>query len=124
MIDAFSGLIVPSLIYFTINFGNSNAMNGWEIPSATDIAFTLVILAKLKLLVITIAIFDDIAVIVIIAIFYNKSLSLLSLSLGGFFIILMVILNRIFKINKVSIYVVIGFFALFCAIKSRVHAIL
>ncbi|MDE5012746.1 Na+/H+ antiporter NhaA, partial [Francisella tularensis] len=77
----------------------------------TDIAFTLGILAllgtsvpaKLKLLVITIAIFDDIAAIAIIDIFYTKSLSLLSLSLGTLFILAMIICNRIFKINISSV---------------------
>ena len=76
---------MPSLIYLSINH-DIKLINGWAIPSAADIAFTLEILAllgarvpaKLKLLVITIAIFDDIASIAIIAIFYTKSLSLLS----------------------------------------------
>ncbi|MDE4959643.1 Na+/H+ antiporter NhaA, partial [Francisella tularensis subsp. holarctica] len=74
-------------------------ITGWARPSATDIAFTLGLLAllgtrvpaKLKLLFITIAIFDDIAAIAIIAIFYTKSLSLLSLSLGTLFILAMII---------------------------------
>lgn len=78
-IAAFAGLVTPSLIYLSINH-DIKLINGWAIPSATDIAFTLGILAllgtrvpaKLKLLVITIAIFDDIAAIAIIAIFYTK----------------------------------------------------
>ena len=92
-IAAFAGLILPSLIYLLINFNNHQLLDGWAIPSATDIAFTLGILAllgsrispKLKLLVVTIAIFDDIAAIVIIAFFYSKYLSLVSLVLGLFF---------------------------------------
>ncbi|MEY8715293.1 Na+/H+ antiporter NhaA [Francisella philomiragia] len=129
-IAALAGLAVPSLIYLSINYDAN--ITGWAIPSATDIAFTLGILAllgsripaKLKLLVVTIAIFDDIAAIVIIAIFYTKSLSLLSLSLGTLFILAMIICNRVFKINRSSVYVVLGFFAWFCTIKSGVHATL
>ena len=130
-IAAFAGLVMPSLIYLSINH-DIKLINGWAIPSATDIAFTLGILAllgtrvpaKLKLLVITIAIFDDIATIAIIAIFYTKSLSLLSLSLGTLFIFVMIICNRIFKINRSSVYVILGFFAWFCTIKSGIHATL
>ncbi|AJI55300.1 Na+/H+ antiporter NhaA [Francisella philomiragia] len=129
-IAALAGLAVPSLIYLSINYDAN--ITGWAIPSATDIAFTLGILAllgsripaKLKLLVVTIAIFDDIAAIVIIAIFYTKSLSLLSLSLGTLFILAMIICNRVFKVNRSSVYVVLGFFAWFCTIKSGVHATL
>lgn len=118
------------MIYLSINYDAN--ITGWAIPSATDIAFTLGILAllgsripaKLKLLVVTIAIFDDIAAIVIIAIFYTKSLSLLSLSLGTLFILAMIICNRVFKVNRSSVYVVLGFFAWFCTIKSGVHATL
>ncbi|AJI53472.1 Na+/H+ antiporter NhaA [Francisella philomiragia] len=129
-IAALAGLAVPSLIYLSINYDAN--ITGWAIPSATDIAFTLGILAllgsripaKLKLLVVTIAIFDDIAAIVIIAIFYTKSLSLLSLSLGSLFILAMIICNRVFKVNRSSVYVVLGFFAWFCTIKSGVHATL
>ncbi|QWU99265.1 Na+/H+ antiporter NhaA [Francisella salimarina] len=129
-VAALAGLAVPSLIYLSINYDAN--ITGWAIPSATDIAFTLGILAllgsripaKLKLLVITIAIFDDIAAIVIIAIFYTKSLSLLSLSLGTLFILAMIICNRVFKVNRSSVYVVLGFFAWFCTIKSGVHATL
>ncbi|MEY8702639.1 Na+/H+ antiporter NhaA [Francisella philomiragia] len=129
-IAALAGLAVPSLIYLSINYDAN--ITGWAIPSATDIAFTLGILAllgsripaKLKLLVVTIAIFDDIAAIVIIAIFYTKSLSLLSLSLGTLFIFAMIVCNRVFKVNRSSVYVVLGFFAWFCTIKSGVHATL
>ncbi|WP_432773180.1 Na+/H+ antiporter NhaA [Francisella salimarina] len=129
-VAALAGLAVPSLIYLSINYDAN--ITGWAIPSATDIAFTLGILAllgsripaKLKLLVITIAIFDDIAAIVIIAIFYTKSLSLLSLSLGTLFILAMIICNRVFKVNRSSVYVVLGFFAWFCTIRSGVHATL
>ena len=86
-IVALFGLLVPAFIYFLINQHNPIYIDGWAIPTATDIAFTLGILAflgsriptSLKILVTTIAIFDDIAVIGIIAAFYTSSLSLISL---------------------------------------------
>ncbi|QIV96772.1 sodium/proton antiporter (NhaA family) [Allofrancisella inopinata] len=129
---AFLGLLIPSFIYLLININYPNFIAGWAIPSATDIAFTLGILAllgsrissTLKLLVVTIAIFDDIAAIIIIAIFYTTSLSVPSLLLGTMFIGLMFICNLIFKVKRISLYVVIGFFAWACTIKSGVHATL
>jgi NhaA family Na+:H+ antiporter len=131
-IAATAGLILPSLIYLLINFNNHKLLDGWAIPSATDIAFTLGVLAllgsrvppKLKLLVITIAIFDDIAAIVIIAFFYSKSLSLISLLLGLVFIFIMIFCSLVLKVNRASIYIVLGFLAWFCTIKSGVHATL
>ncbi|AJC48385.1 Na+/H+ antiporter NhaA [Allofrancisella guangzhouensis] len=131
-IAAFLGLLVPSLIYLLININYPTFIAGWAIPSATDIAFTLGILAllgsrvspTLKLLVVTIAIFDDIAAIVIIAIFYTTDLSVSSLLLGTMFIGLMFICNFVFKIKRISLYVVLGFFAWACTIKSGVHATL
>ena len=131
-IVAFVGLVVPSMIYYIVNMNNPEFVAGWAIPSATDIAFTLGILAllgsrvspKLKLLVVTIAIFDDIAAIVIIAIFYTQDLSLTALALGTFFIALMFFCNLVLKVRRVSIYVVLGFFAWACTIESGVHATL
>ncbi|APC97635.1 Na+/H+ antiporter NhaA [Francisella frigiditurris] len=131
-IIAMTGLVIPSLIYFLININHSDLLSGWAIPSATDIAFTLGILAllgskispKLKLLVVTIAIFDDIAAIIIIAVFYTSDLSILSLALGLFFIFIMIICNLFLNIKRTSIYLVLGFFAWACTIKSGVHGTL
>ncbi|MFC4892297.1 Na+/H+ antiporter NhaA [Pseudofrancisella aestuarii] len=131
-IVAMIGLAIPSLTYFLININHTNLLSGWAIPSATDIAFSLGILAllgskispKLKLLVVTIAIFDDIAAIIIIAVFYTADLSILSLSLSLFFILLMIICNIFFNVKRTSIYLVLGFFAWACTIKSGVHGTL
>ena len=129
---ALVGLAIPSLIYYLINMNDPEFVNGWAIPSATDIAFTLGILAllgsrvspTLKILVVTIAIFDDIAAIIIIAIFYTQDLSVSTLLLGTIFIGLMIFCNRVLKIKRISVYVVLGFCAWACTIQSGVHATL
>lgn len=128
---AFFGLAIPSLIYALININHPEYIKGWAIPAATDIAFTLGILAllgprvptSLKILVTTIAIFDDIAAIIIIAIFYTQDLSLASLFLAGCCLIIMILLNRL-GIKNLSMYMVVGAIMWVCVLKSGVHATL
>ncbi|MCG8433772.1 MAG: Na+/H+ antiporter NhaA, partial [Gammaproteobacteria bacterium] len=89
-ISAVGGFVVPVLIYAWFNNGNIQAMNGWAIPAATDIAFALGILSllgnrvplSLKIFLTSVAIFDDVAAIVVIALFYSEDLSLLALILA------------------------------------------
>jgi Na+:H+ antiporter, NhaA family len=131
VVTALCGLIFPALIFIGFNAHNPVYLQGWAIPTATDIAFTLGILSllgsriplSLKILLTAIAIFDDIAAIVIIAFFYTKNLSLLSLSLALLMSLILIGLNY-FKCSRVSVYMVAGFVLWVAVLKSGVHATL
>lgn len=127
---ALGGLILPALIYIAFNYHNVQAMNGWAIPSATDIAFSLAILSllrnvpvALKVFLSTLAILDDIAAIVIIAIFYTKELSLSSLTVAAVAIVALFVMNRN-NVQKLSPYFLIGLVLWVSVLKSGVHATL
>ncbi len=128
---ALGGLILPAAIFWWINQDFAAEQNGWAIPTATDIAFALAVLGlmgsrvpvALKIFLTTIAIVDDIAAIVIIAIFYTSDLSILSLVLAGLGVIGLAILNRM-KVMSLVPYMLIGLFIWFCVLKSGVHATL
>lgn len=102
VIAAIGGILVPALIYAWINQANDVALQGWAIPAATDIAFTLAILAllgdrvppSLRLFLVSIAIFDDVGAIVIIALFYTSDLSVTALSIATACLSVLYILNR------------------------------
>jgi NhaA family Na+:H+ antiporter len=128
---ALGGLIVPAAIFWWINQDFVSEKNGWAIPTATDIAFALAVLGlmgsrvpvTLKIFLTTIAIIDDIAAIVIIAVFYTSDLGVLSLVLAGMGVFGLAILNRM-KVMSLAPYMLIGLFIWFCVLKSGVHATL
>jgi NhaA family Na+:H+ antiporter len=128
---AVGGMALPALIYAAINWGNDVALQGWAIPAATDIAFALGILALLgsrvpiglKVLLVSIAIFDDIGAIVIIALFYTSDLSLTSLLIAAAFLPVLFILNRR-GVTSVMPYLFIGIIMWVAVLKSGVHATL
>jgi len=102
LIGAIGGIAVPVGIYVWLNYGDAEAMTGWAIPAATDIAFALGVLAlfgqrvpvALKVFLVSIAIFDDVAAIVIIAVFYSGDLSLTALLTAGACLVVLYAMNR------------------------------
>jgi len=131
VLAALGGLVVPAAIFWYINGDLASQKNGWAIPTATDIAFALAMLGllgsrvpiSLKIFLATIAIVDDIAAIVIIAIFYSSDLSVLSLGLAGTGIVVLFALNRL-KVMSLAPYMLTAAFIWFCVLKSGVHATL
>lgn len=128
---ALGGLVVPAAIFWWINGDLAGQKNGWAIPTATDIAFALAMLGlmgsrvplALKVFLTTIAIVDDIAAIVIIAIFYTYDLSVVSLALAGLGIAGLAVLNR-YRVMNLAPYMLIALFIWLCVLKSGVHATL
>ena len=129
IIGAVGGMVIPALVYVVINFGNSETLNGWAIPSATDIAFSLGILSllgsrvpiSLKIFLTALAIIDDLGAILIIAFFYSGDLSISYLSLILISYILLLVLNK-FGVKKFLPYLLIGAFMWFFTYKSGIHA--
>lgn len=130
-IAALGGLAIPAMIYAYINWGDPVTIQGWAIPAATDIAFALGILillgdrvpAPLKICLVAIAIIDDLAAIIIIALFYTAETSILSLGLAGIGLLIAFIMNRR-GVSSLGPYIVIGLFIWACVLKSGVHATL
>jgi len=131
VLAALGGLVVPAAIFWYINGDFVSQKNGWAIPTATDIAFALAMLGllgsrvpiSLKIFLATIAIVDDIAAIVIIAIFYTSDLSVISLGLAGLGIVVLFALNRL-KVMRLAPYMLTALFIWLCVLKSGVHATL
>jgi len=130
-IAAIGGMLVPALIYVLINRSDPYAMQGWAIPTATDIAFALGILSllgsriptSLKIFLVSLAIFDDIGAIIIIAIFYTANLSIAAIIGAAIGILLLIFMNRQGVVSK-SAYIVIGLVVWVSLLKSGVHATL
>lgn len=126
---ALGGMIVPGLIYVGLNWGDAVALRGWAIPAATDIAFSLGVLAALgsrvplalKVFLTTLAIVDDLGAIVIIAIFYTSQLSLQALSLAGVCIVGLAVLNRA-GVRRLGPYMMVGVVLWVSVLESGVHA--
>ena len=131
LLAAIGGMAGPAIIYSYINWNDAATIVGWAIPSATDIAFALGVLAllgnrvpaSLKIFLLALAIIDDIGAITIIAIFYTENLSLemLGLALAGFTVLIG--LNRS-GVKSVTPYALVGAFIWVCVLKSGVHATL
>ena len=128
---AIGGMVVPALIYWFLNKDNPAAVAGWAIPTATDIAFALGVLAllgkrvpvSLKLFLMTLAIIDDLGAIIVIALFYSGELSSLSLMLAGACLLTLIAMNRL-GVIKLGPYMIVGLILWVCVLKSGVHATL
>ena len=128
---AFGGIALPAAIYAAFTWSDRAALHGWAIPSATDIAFAVAILAALgkrvpaglKLFLLTLALVDDLAAIVIIAIFYTADLSALSLVMAGGCMLVLVGLNLL-GVRRTGPYLLVGVVLWLCVLKSGVHATL
>jgi NhaA family Na+:H+ antiporter len=131
VLAALGGLAVPALIYLQVTAGAGPAQNGWAIPTATDIAFALAVLGlmgtrvpvALKIFLTTVAIVDDLAAILIIALFYTNHLGALALSLAGLGVVMLFALNRA-GVMALAPYLLVGAFIWLCVLKSGVHATL
>ena len=130
-IGAVGGMLVPAMIYIYFNSHDPVAMQGWAIPAATDIAFALGVLTLLgsrvpisiKIFLTSLAIFDDIGAIVIIAIFYTAEISFAAMIIVACSILALVFLNRRNVLHS-SPYILVGTIMWVATLKSGVHATL
>jgi NhaA family Na+:H+ antiporter len=130
-LGALGGMLLPAAIYIWVNRGDSTALQGWAIPAATDIAFALAILAmlgsrvplSLKIFLVSVAIFDDVGAIVIIALFYTSDLSVAALLTAACCLPVLWTLNRR-GVLELAPYVLVGLIMWVAVLKSGVHATL
>jgi NhaA family Na+:H+ antiporter len=116
LVAAFGGMIVPALLYILMTFPHPELQKGWAIPAATDIAFALCVLTlagknavppAVKVFLLAIAIYDDLAAILVVALFYSQGLSLLPM-LGAALIVGLLILCNLGGVGRPSVYVFLG----------------
>jgi NhaA family Na+:H+ antiporter len=130
-LGAVGGIVGPVGLYVFFNYGNAVGMNGWAIPAATDIAFALGILMllgnrvpiSLKVFLVSLAIFDDLGAIVIIAIFYSSKLSMEALTIAALCLLILGYMNWR-HVSSVSAYILVGVIMWVAVLKSGVHATL
>ena len=129
IVGAIGGMLVPALVYIYINYGDTETLRGWAIPSATDIAFSLGVLSllgsrvpiSLKVFLTALAIIDDLGAIIIIAFFYSGDLNIIYLGLIILAFLALLILNK-FNIKKFLPYLLIGIFMWDFTHQSGIHA--
>jgi Na+:H+ antiporter, NhaA family len=131
VVAAIGGFVLPTLFYAALNWDDSQALRGWAVPAATDIAFAIGICAllgravptSLKMFLLALAIIDDLMAIIVIAVFYTEDLSAVALLLGGIGVVGLIALN-LQNVRTLSPYIVVGVFTWVCVLKSGVHATL
>lgn len=130
-LGAIGGMAIPALIYLLLNRHDPIAVKGWAIPAATDIAFALGVLAllgsrvpnSLKVFLTSLAIFDDIGAILIIALFYTSKISGTALIVAAICVVILLFLNKR-GVSAISLYLVFGLVLWVALLKSGVHATL
>jgi NhaA family Na+:H+ antiporter len=128
ILSAIGGMFIPAAIYLAFNYDGVGA-SGWGIPMATDIAFAisaLVLLGKriptsILTFLVALAIVDDLGAVLVIAIFYTKTIAMLPLALAGVMLFIMISFNR-FGIHMILPYFIVGLFMWFFMLESGVHA--
>lgn len=128
---AMAGILFPALIYVAFNYQDAVAINGWAIPSATDIAFALGIFIlfgkhlppSLKLFLLSVAIIDDIGAVIIIAIFYSQELATNSLIVASIGLVMLFVFNRL-KLESKTPFILVSIVVWAAVLKSGVHATL
>jgi NhaA family Na+:H+ antiporter len=130
-VAAVGGMVAPALVYAGFNWGDPATIRGWAIPAATDIAFSLGVVAllgnrvpgSLKIFLLALAIIDDLGAILIIAIFYSENISVVALTAAGVGLLAMAALN-LAGVTRIAPYVLVGIFLWTCILKSGIHATL
>lgn len=128
-IGALGGVVTPALIFWAFNHGDDFAIRGWAIPTATDIAFAVGILALLgkrvpsglKIFLLTLAVVDDLCAIIIIALFYTDQLSMASFGMAALFLVILWSLGKA-RVAKKSVYIFFTFLLWLSVLNSGVHA--
>ena len=128
LIAATFGMIIPAIIYISINFNNPTYLHGWAIPCATDIAFAVCILAlagknidpTVKIFLLAIAVFDDIGSIIIIALFYGNDISIMPMALSCIIVLALISLN-ILQISALFFYAILGVLLWICFHNAGIH---
>lgn len=126
---ALGGMLIPAAIYMSLNFG-TDTHAGFGIPMATDIAFALGVLSllgnrvpvSLKVFLTALAVIDDLGAIIVIAIFYTTSLAWVYLIIALGMFVLLLILNKKFKVTNLIPYLIGGVIMWYCMLHSGVHA--
>lgn len=127
---AIGGMVIPALLYVIVNATNPQNLNGWGVPMATDIAFALGLLAmigkrvpiSLKIFLTALAVADDLGAVLVIAVFYTKSIDFTELMLGGFFLAVLMGANYL-GVRRTVFYGLVGFLGVWLAfVYSGVHA--
>ncbi len=131
LVGAIGGIVLPAIIYMICIGGDASLTPGWAIPIATDIAFALGVLAlfgpgvpkALKTFLLTLAVFDDLGAILVIAFVYTGNISWVAKGLALLCFLVLVAFNKL-KVTRLAPYCVVGALMWLCVLKSGVHATL